>query len=40
MRRIEFVAGCLIWFTAAVLMPMAALTPVEAAHAAPAAALR
>jgi glycerol uptake facilitator-like aquaporin len=36
MRRVEFIAGCLIWLAAAILMPMAALEPVQAAHTAPA----
>ncbi|HEX4736599.1 MAG TPA: hypothetical protein VH331_03450 [Allosphingosinicella sp.] len=38
MRRIESIFGALIWFAAAALMPMAALEPVQAAHAAPPAA--
>jgi hypothetical protein len=33
MRRIEFIAGSLLWLAAATLMPMAALEPVQAAHA-------
>ena len=39
MRRFELITVSLIWFAAAVLMPMAALQPVEAAHAAPTAAV-
>ena len=38
MRRLEFIFGSLIWFAAAALMPMAALEPIQAAHAAPPAA--
>jgi hypothetical protein len=40
MSRIEFIAGSLLWVAAALLMPMAALEPVQATHAAstPAAA--
>ncbi|HEX5183848.1 MAG TPA: hypothetical protein VFW19_11945 [Allosphingosinicella sp.] len=37
MRRIEFIAAGLIWLAAAALMPMVALTPIQAAHAAPVA---
>jgi hypothetical protein len=40
MRRIEFITGCLLWLAAAILMPMAALEPVQAAHGAPAAIAR
>ena len=38
MRRFELFAVSLIWFAAAVLMPMAALEPVQTAQIAPAAA--
>lgn len=34
MRRTETIAACLIWLAAALLMPMAALQPVQAAPAA------
>ncbi|MEA3003845.1 MAG: hypothetical protein QOH81_2633 [Sphingomonadales bacterium] len=37
MRRIEIIAGSLLWLAAAALMPLAALEPVQAAHAATAA---
>jgi hypothetical protein len=33
MRRLEFIAGTLIWVAAAALMPMAALAPVPTAPA-------
>ena len=39
MRKFELIIASLIWFAAAVVMPMAALAPVQAAHAAPAAAI-
>ena len=39
MRKIEFIVGGLLWFAATMLMPMAALEPVQAAQTnAPAAA--
>ena len=34
MRRMEFIVGSLLWLAAAVLMPMAALEPVQGAQAA------
>ena len=33
MRRIEFIAGSLLWLATAMLMPMAALEPIQAAPA-------
>lgn len=38
MHRIESIIGAMIWFAAVTLMPMAALEPVQAGQAAPAAA--
>jgi hypothetical protein len=38
MSKIEFIAGGLLWIAAAMLMPMAALEPVQATHAASAPA--
>jgi hypothetical protein len=38
MSRIEFIAGGLLWLAAAMLMPMAALEPIQATHAASAPA--
>ena len=39
MRRFELIIVSFIWFAAAIVMPMAALAPVQAAHAAPVAAI-
>ena len=33
MRRIEFIVGGMLWFAATMLMPMAALEPVQATSA-------
>jgi hypothetical protein len=38
MSRIEFIAGSLLWLAVAVLMPMAALEPVQVTNAASAPA--